>query len=181
MPYSRVMLETLSTTRLQLEPQVAAHAEEMFAVLSDVRIYEFGNEAPVSLEWLRERFLRLESRLSPDGREKWLNWVIRHSSGEAIGYVQATVLEDGRALIAYEIGSAWWGKGYGREAVAGMLAELATRFRVHEASAIFRIDNRRSRRLLEHLGFSTPPDDVRNGYRPESDEDVMVLVFQEES
>jgi len=174
MPYSRGMIETLSTTRLVLEPQVAAHADELFAVLRDPKIYEFGNEPPVSLEWLRERFLRLESRRSPDEREWWLNWVIRNSTGEAIGYVQATVLPDRRALIAYELGSAWWGQGYGREAVAAMLDELAAHFDVREAGALFRADNHRSRKLLDRLGFVPPPAALRTKWRPEEDEDVLV-------
>jgi RimJ/RimL family protein N-acetyltransferase len=172
-----VVIEPLSTPRLVLEPQSAAHADEMFAVLSDPAIYEFGNEAPASLDWLRERFLRLESCLSPDGREKWLNWVIRLATGEAIGYVQATVLEDGRALIAYEMGSDWWGRGYGREAVGAMLDELSARFGVLEAAAVFRGDNHRSRRLLEGLHFSSPPQDSRTRYGLEPDEDVMVLLL----
>ncbi|WP_255420698.1 hypothetical protein [Paucibacter sp. KBW04] len=42
-------MRTLSHTLLQLEPQTAAHAQEMFSVLSDPRIYEFENSPPSSL------------------------------------------------------------------------------------------------------------------------------------
>src|SRR5881392_2854460 len=90
---------------IKLEPQTAAHAEEMFELLSDPKIYRYEGKPPSSLESLRERFQRLESRRSPDGREQWLNWVIRLQGGEAAGYVQATVHEDGRAAIAYVLGS----------------------------------------------------------------------------
>lgn len=41
-----------------LEPQVAAHASEMFDVLSDPAIYEFENEPPPSEAWLVERYAR---------------------------------------------------------------------------------------------------------------------------
>ena len=41
-----------------LEPQVAAHAEAMFVVLSDPAIYAYENAPPESLEWLRKRFER---------------------------------------------------------------------------------------------------------------------------
>ena len=34
---------------------------------------------------LRERFERLESRASADGREQWLNWVVRLDSGAIAG------------------------------------------------------------------------------------------------
>ena len=139
---------------LTLEPQTAAHAEEMFAVLSDPAIYEYERQAPASLEWLRERFARLESRRSPDGAEQWLNWVIRLASGEAAGYVQATVSGNGRAGIAYELASRYWGRGLARRAVDAMAAELVAHYRVHTLTAVLKRANGRSQRLLERLGFS---------------------------
>ncbi len=145
-------MRTLATARLTLEPQVAAHADAMFAVLSDPAIYAYENAPPASLAWLRERYAKLESRASPDGSEQWLNWVLRTADGTAIGYVQATVDGDG-AAIAYEMGSAWWGQGLAREAVAAMLAELA-RCGVRRFSAVAKRANVRSRVLLARLGFA---------------------------
>src|SRR5215471_10097410 len=103
-------MRAIVTSGLSLEPQTAAHADEMFVVLSDPAIYEFENEPPASQEWLRQRFSRLESRRSSDGREQWLNWVIRLPTAELAGYVQATVRDDGCAAIAYELASAYWGR-----------------------------------------------------------------------
>ena len=147
-------MRVIVTNRLTLEPQVASHAEEMFGVLSDPAIYEFENEPPSSVEWLRERFAKLETRRSPDGRERWLNWVVRDSPARIIGYVQATVHVDGHAGIAYELASAHWGRGYGGEAVEAMIAELALRYQVREISAVLKRANFRSKRLLDRLGFS---------------------------
>jgi hypothetical protein len=81
------------------------HAEEMFAVLSDPAIYEYENAPPRSLEWLRARYRKLESRSSADGEQRCLNWVIRLRASELIGYVQATVYPTGRGAIAYELAS----------------------------------------------------------------------------
>src|SRR5436190_18712321 len=100
------MMHVIETGSFTLEPQTAAHAEEMFAVLSDPAIYEHENEPPPSLERLRARFAKLESRRSADGQQQWLNWVIRLPSSELIGYVQATIDPTGRAAIAYELSSA---------------------------------------------------------------------------
>ncbi len=93
------------TGRLTLEPLVRGHAPEMFAALSAPAIYRYIEEKPpVSLEALADRYERLESRKSADGRQLWLNWVVRESaSGKVAGYVQATVLEDRAALVAYLI------------------------------------------------------------------------------
>src|SRR5205085_9214771 len=117
-------MRIIETARLTLEPQTVAHAQAMFAVLSDLRIYEHENEPPSSLEWLRARFARLESRQSPDGSEQWLNWVIRLPTSELAGYVQATVHADGRAAIAYVLASRYWGRGLATQAVIAMIQEL---------------------------------------------------------
>src|SRR5437667_5106706 len=98
-------MRTLSAPPLLLEPQFAAHAREMFALLSDPAIYEFENAPPSSEEALATRFRKLETRQSPDGSQGWLNWVIRMPSGGLAGYVQATVFGNGAALIAYELAS----------------------------------------------------------------------------
>ncbi len=139
---------------LTLEPQTVAHAKEMFVVLSDPALYEYENRPPPSLEWLRQRFTKLESRYSSDGREQWLNWVIRLPTSQLVGYVQATVHADGRAAIAYELSSGYWGRGLARKAVQAMLSELAENYCVQRITAVLKSENRRSRRLLERLGFS---------------------------
>jgi len=144
----------LASNRLALEPQAAPHADEMFAVLSDPAIYEYENEPPASLEWLRERFGRLESRRSNDGQQQWLNWVVRLRGAEPVGYVQATVFPSGVALVAYVLASRYWGRGLAREACEAMLAELAGRYGVGRACAVFKRANTRSLHLLERLGFA---------------------------
>ena len=45
-------MRTIVAWRCTMEPQVAAHAREMFALLSDPAIYEFENAPPVTEEWL---------------------------------------------------------------------------------------------------------------------------------
>lgn len=147
-------MRPLETLRLNLEPQRAAHADAMFLVLSDPAIYAYENAPPASPVQLRERYAALESRRSPDGCQQWLNWVLRLRTGELIGYVQASVNADRRAFIAYELASAHWGRGLAREAVEAMIAELASRYRVHMLAAVFKRANTRSRRLLERLGFT---------------------------
>lgn len=89
----------------------------------------------------------------PDGQEQWLNWVIRLPTSELIGYVQATVRFNGRAAIAYELSSAYWGRGVASQAVQTMIVELVERYQVRNLSAVFKRENQRSMRLLERLGF----------------------------
>ena len=150
-------MHIVTTDRFTLLPQLEEHAAEMFAVLSDPAIYEYENGPPESLEWLRQRYARLESRISPDEDEIWLNWVIRVPTGQLIGYVQATIQPHGLAAIAYELHSDWWGQGLGRAAVQAMLTEMASRYGIRKLLALVKRPNLRSQRLLAHLGFTLAP------------------------
>jgi RimJ/RimL family protein N-acetyltransferase len=126
----------------------------MFVVLSDPAIYRHENQPPTSPEALRERYRRLESRCSADGREQWLNWVIRLPSGELAGYVQATVKPDGRTAIAYELASRHWGQGIARRAVQAMIDEVVAQHGATLLYAIAKSGNARSIGLLRRLGFT---------------------------
>ena len=167
-------MRTIRTERVVLEPQTAAHAEEMLEVLSDPAIYEYENEPPRSLEWLSERFTKLETRRSADDTEQWLNWVIRIPTSELIGYVQATVHPDGRAAIAYELASGFWGRGLAQAAVQAMIPALKEDYGVRRLSAVFKRRNHRSQRLLERLGFSPATPELHAELGAEPDEMLMV-------
>ena len=155
-------MQALHTPRLRLEPLVAAHADALYPLLADQRMAEFLDHGPpASLQALRERYGRRESRRSGDGREHWLNWaLVRRDDAAAaeargaIGVVQATVLDDGRAWVAYEVGCAWWGRGIATEATQAMLDHLALGYAVTQCMATVDQRNARSWRLLERLGFA---------------------------
>lgn len=145
----------LATPRLALEPLLRGHAPEMFAALADPALYRYIEEAPpASLEALAERYARLESRRSGDGREHWLNWIARDTaSGKAVGFVQATVQEDGTAFVAYVIAAPHQGRGLGREATAAMIAELRSAYGVRRLRASIDARNAPSIALATALGF----------------------------
>ena len=137
-----------------LEPQSASHASELFAVVSDPSLYEFiDNKPPASEDAFRQRLQALESRLSPDGTEHWLNWTVRNATGDLVGYVQATVTPDRSAEIAYVIGRAFWRKGYAFAACATMIGELRSTYGVSRITATLDPANQPSLALLRKLGL----------------------------
>lgn len=152
-------MRTLQTPRLVLEPQVEAHAEQMFEVLRDPALHTFEGQPPASQDWLRERFARLESRHSPDGSEVWLNWVLRRPGQGLIGYVQATLTAPGPAAIAYVLHSASWGQGLASEAVRRMILELQEAYGAPPLFAVLKTANLRSSALLQRLGFGPAAPD----------------------
>ena len=148
--------ETFHTSsRLKLELLTVAHAVELFPLLTDSRIYEYiAVQPPVSVEALAERYRNLESRLSPDGSQRWLNWVIRRTSNhQCVGYLQATIYPDNTANFAFVLGLAFWGLGLAREA---SLLALHSLFAEHGVTQVFATTDRknvRSSTLLNRLGF----------------------------
>lgn len=173
------IMRPLFVAGLALEPQTRRHAAAMFEVLSDPAIYEFENEPPESERELFDRFAWLERRSSPDGRQRWLNWVIRLPEGYLAGYVQATVLPDSCALLAYEINSRYWRRGIATAAVSAMMIELAARFGVHTHVAVLKAANYRSQGLLRRLEFVEATPEQRHRYGGEADERVMVRPARE--
>ena len=163
-------MQTLHADGLVLEPQTAAHAAEMFPLLADPALYHYLDSGPPQdLAWLAARFAKLETRLSADGLEHWLNWVIRTPGHGLVGFVQATVYADGSANVAYELGSAFWGRGWATRSTAAMLRELADHYGVQRAFAAVDQRNLHSIKLLTRLGFTIvdaqrhPHDQVADG------------------
>jgi [ribosomal protein S5]-alanine N-acetyltransferase len=144
----------LNTTPITLEPRKMAHAQELFEVLVDPKLYEFIDEnPPASVEALRQKLSRSESRKSPDGTEHWLNWIVRDSSHAIAGYVQTTIAANGQANVAYSIGSQFWGKGIASNAVSQMIQMVAAQFEVTDFYIFSERKNIKSVQLATRLGF----------------------------
>jgi [ribosomal protein S5]-alanine N-acetyltransferase len=139
---------------VKLEPRSVSHAEELFDVLADPRLYEYIDEdPPASVEALRAKLQRSESRKSPDQSEDWLNWIVRDESGRLAGYVQTTVFANREANVAYTIGVPWWGLGIAFAAVRQMLDLVQTDFRPPRFIITAERANSRSLMLALRLGF----------------------------
>jgi RimJ/RimL family protein N-acetyltransferase len=106
-----------------------ADAAEMVDVLSAEALYAYTGGAPPSLGDLRARYAEQVAGRSPDGREEWRNWILRHQpGGQAVGYVQATITDEARrAEIAWVVGLRWQGRGYATEAAQALIGWLDAR------------------------------------------------------
>ena len=155
--FAQALSVPIATPRLVLEPLLGSHADELFGVLQDPRTHTWI-PAPESrtVEALRERWTRSESRLSPDGREAWLAWAIRiGSNGTCIGRLDATVSELLWVTnLGYVVAADHWGRGYATEAVAAGVARLFGGG-VRGCDAFVATGNVASRRVLTRLGFET--------------------------
>ena len=119
------------TSRLQLEPLRVEHAPEAVSVFDDVRLHTWTGGTQCTLEELEAKYQRQSVGQSPDGRQGWLNWMLRRlADGQLIGTVQATLYHPQtggiEAELAWVIGGDHQGNGCGREgalAMSGWLRE----------------------------------------------------------
>jgi [ribosomal protein S5]-alanine N-acetyltransferase len=140
---------------LCLEPLVIAHADEMFDALSAAAIYDYMPGAPpASPAALRERYASLARGKSADGREQWLNWIIRLPSGGCAGFVQATLHPGRTGDFAYVLAPEHWGRGVAFEACRAAISILSSKHEVARLYATVDPRNLRSLNLLAHLGFA---------------------------
>jgi len=114
----------IEADRLRLVPLARADAADMFPVLDDRSLHRHTGGEPMDAPALEAHYERLERGAPDDGSQVWANWVVRlRDTGEAIGYVQATITDDS-ADLAWVIGSPWQREGYGSEAAHAMTAWL---------------------------------------------------------
>ena len=156
----------IASDQIKLEPLTAAHAQELFPLLVDSQLYQYiADSPPNSIAALADRYLRLESRCSPDGLQQWLNWAIRRlSDSQCVGYLQATIHPDNTADFAFVLGTRFWGLGLARDASLLALHSLFTEFAVKTVFATTDQRNLRSSGLLARLGFlKIPPASYPHG------------------
>ncbi|MCC5642063.1 GNAT family N-acetyltransferase [Nostoc sp. CHAB 5824] len=141
--------------RLCLEPLEPYHAELLFEGLQSASIYDFIEDVPPqNIELLRERYMVLARRQSPDGTEIWLNWAVwSFVEKYYVGYVQTTITVNKRAIVGYVFFPHSWGKGYAREAVTCMINYLVDTYQNLDFCAYVDVQNHRSIALLHNLGF----------------------------
>jgi RimJ/RimL family protein N-acetyltransferase len=97
----------------------------MVEVLSNRDLYLFTGGDPLNLADLEAQYKAQVAGPSA-GEELWHNWIIRpKDTGEAVGFVQATVTGDS-ADVAWVVGVEWQGRGYASEAASAICGWLAT-------------------------------------------------------
>jgi RimJ/RimL family protein N-acetyltransferase len=144
----------LTTERLTLTPLAVEDADEMVSVLADPVLYRHIGGGPPSYDELAARYARQVAGSSRAG-DSWRNWIVR-LDGQAVGYVQATVLaEDTGPVVevAWVVATAYAGKGFATEAAAAMVQELREREHAIEIRAHIHDDNAASQAVARKLGL----------------------------
>ena len=167
-------MRPLAAGSLILEPLVAAHAEAMFAVLTEPELYRYLDyPPPPTVEHLAGVYAHLEASKSPNGDKHWLNWIVCPLGQPPVGYVQATVTSSS-AWIGYVFSKKHWGKGYATHAVQAMLEHLPVEYRVSRFLATVEAENAASIRLLGRVGFHAATETELEGHALSQTERLFV-------
>lgn len=141
----------IETERLVLEPLRVEDADEMVGVLADESLYAYTGGSGPTLDALRRRY-RAQLRGPAANDELWLNWIIRRTTdGTALGYVQATVIDD-NADVAWVVGVKHQGGGVATEAAWAMTRWLVDGD-VRQISAHIHPDHIASGRVARAVGL----------------------------
>ena len=144
----------ISTDRLILSPLSAADAPALFAYRSLPEVSRYQSWQPKSLDdaaGFIERFASTEF----DTPGTWFQFGIRQrESGELVGDLGVHFLEDGRQTeIGFTLAPASQGRGFGTEAVVGVLDLLFRQLGKHRVFASVDPRNQPSLRLLQRVGM----------------------------
>ena len=147
----------LAASRLVLEPLRLEHEAELAPGLADLGLHAFTGGEPDSPPELHARIARQVRGRSPDGRDVWMNWVLRDGR-EVVGTVQATIRPDGVAEVAWVVFTAFQGRGYAREAAAALVEWLLASGRAHAVVAHIHPDHAASAAVARAAGLAPTAD-----------------------
>lgn len=144
----------IETERLFLRNISAQDRDFIFSQFSDdvVNRYLFDADPLNDLQEADE-LIRFYLQPEPRPQHRWI--LVRKSDGIRMGTCgfHCWNLRDGEVEVGYDLKEAFWGNGYMREAMKAILAFAGEQMRVKTIYAIISVDNRRSIRLAEELGF----------------------------
>jgi ribosomal-protein-alanine N-acetyltransferase len=176
---AQLLSQPLESSRLIIRPLLASDAEAAFEFLQDDALRKWiSHQKPASVDSLRQSWKRNEARISPDGREAWLQWfVTSRTDGSAIGSIDACIDQNKVAVnFGYYFFVHAWGQGFATEGVAAVAKHLM-RNGVQKLLATVTVGNRASVRVLKKIGFqytrTIADNDKVNGTLVDDDEFVL--------
>lgn len=142
----------LVTARLIVRPFVAADAPLLVALFADPQVHRFVDDgqplAPaVAALWVERSAANLERFGYGTGA------VVEHAGGELIGWAGFARPGDGTEELIYGLRRASWGRGLGKELLAGLVAFAAERG-ISPVRATVDPANSASVHLLRQAGFA---------------------------
>lgn len=144
---------TIELHGARLRPLRAADAESLYAYLRDPAVTELTAYPVVSVPMVEAMIERSVSRWAAGELSRW--GVALQDDDQLVGTCGFNEHSHVHrwAELAYDLARAHWGKGLMRQAVGAALQWAFGQDQIDRVHAYVRVDNERSRRLLERRGF----------------------------
>ena len=144
----------LTAENLTLEPMTSSHAVDLFHLFQDPDLQRWTfRDVPTSVDSFRDGIRFLESRLSRDHSEFWLNWIFRlRSTNQIAGKVEVSLDRKTReANLAYYTFGPFQRKDYAREACAAVIEHIFSEWNCRMIYMEMDVENLASFTLAEGL------------------------------
>jgi 8-oxo-dGTP diphosphatase len=169
----------LRSARLLLRPPAEADAARLPALLDDEEMVRFTALIPHPYGPAEaEDFLTTQRARRDDGRGIAL-MLERVADGALVGCVGFGLETDGTPELGYWIGRAYWGQGFGAEAVRRLVRHLFETLDFPRVWATIHPDNHASSHLLRATGFVA--DGVATCDRPARGDSLIAPRFVQEA
>jgi RimJ/RimL family protein N-acetyltransferase len=144
---------TIGLDGTRLRPLRMADADALYAYLRDPVVTELTSYPVISEPMVQAMIERSLSRWAAGQLSKW--GVALQDDDQLIGTCGFNEWSPVHrwAELAFDLAPAHWGKGLMRRAVAAVLQWTYQQNQLNRVHAFVRVDNSRSRRLLERSGF----------------------------
>lgn len=149
-----MLFNNIETDRLILKNIAIDDRNFIFSQFSDyvVNRYLFDAEPVTDMQGADEI---ITSYIQPEPRfqHRWV--IMKKSDGTKMGtcWFHCWNQEDCKVEVGYDLKEEFWGKGYMQEAMKEIISFAINEMHITEISACIYIDNQRSTRLAENLGF----------------------------
>ncbi len=144
------LVPILKTGRLILRPQEEADAPALFAILHDPHAMRFWNRSTIARLAVVQELVREQRAAMAQGLCCY--WTLIES-GEAIGSIDLSLIQDGSAELGFLLRPDRWGLGLASEAVAAVTAHGFEGLGLTRLAAAVQTANRAAARVLEKNGF----------------------------
>lgn len=151
----------LTTERLSLRRLRSADAPALFAILGDPQAMKFWDRPVIARTATAAEIVASQLAAMEDGH--FLYWTVWRDQ-DAIGSVDLSALDFShrRGEIGFLFRRDQWGQGYGREAVAALIAHAFGQLKLERLEARVHAANVPAKRLLRLLDFA--PEGRLSGY-----------------
>jgi RimJ/RimL family protein N-acetyltransferase len=142
----------LETERLRLSPLQLSDAPALLTILRDPEAMEFWHRPAITRAATGSEIVAAQLAAMADGQ--FLYWTVWREEN-AIGSVDLSALDYGhkRGEVGFLFRRDQWGFGFGREAVAALIAHAFGPLKLERLEARIHAGNRRAKTLVMALGF----------------------------